>query len=77
MSGLAGKPAFVSGAGSGVGRAIAQRAHVVAGIRDINNAGDADETTKLIIDAGVVARLVRCGTADHAPLFTGPDAGND
>jgi 2-hydroxycyclohexanecarboxyl-CoA dehydrogenase len=68
MRGLQGKTAIVTGAGSGIGRAIATRLGaegITVGVFDINQAG-ADETAAAIEQAGGKALAVRCDITDYA-----------
>lgn len=70
MSAGQGRVAFVTGAGSGIGRATARlfaaRGYRVA-IADINEAGGR-ETGAMIGDAGGEARFVRCDVSDDASV---------
>jgi 2-hydroxycyclohexanecarboxyl-CoA dehydrogenase len=68
MRGLQGKCAIVTGAGSGIGRAIALRLGaegVTVGVFDINAAG-AGETAKAIEGAGGKALALACDITDYA-----------
>lgn len=72
MAELAGKTALVTGAGVGIGRAIAQvfareGAHVV--VADLNEE-TATETANLIKDAGGKALAVACDVSDEAQVAT-------
>ena len=70
MRGLKGKTAIVTGAGSGIGRAIAQRLGaegVTVGVFDIN-AGGAGDTVKTIEAAGGKAVAVSCDITDYAAV---------
>ena len=70
MRGLKGKTAIVTGAGSGIGRAIAQRLGaegVTVGVFDINPAGAA-ETVGAITAAGGQAVAVTCDITDYAAV---------
>ena len=70
MRGLTGKLAIVTGAGSGIGRAIAQRLGaegVTVGVFDINPGGAAD-TVKAILAAGGKAVAVACDITDYAAV---------
>jgi 2-hydroxycyclohexanecarboxyl-CoA dehydrogenase len=70
MRGLKGKTAIVTGAGSGIGRAIAQRLGaegVTVGVFDINPAGAAD-TVKAVEAAGGKAVAVLCDITDYAAV---------
>lgn len=70
MRGLSGKTAIVTGAGSGIGRAIATRLAAegcVVGVFDINAAGAA-ETTAAIEAAGGKALPVSCDITDYAAV---------
>jgi len=70
MRGLKGKIAIVTGAGSGIGRAIALRLGgegVVVGIFDINEES-ADESVKLVEGAGGNAFAVRCDITDYGAV---------
>jgi 2-hydroxycyclohexanecarboxyl-CoA dehydrogenase len=70
MRGLAGKTAIVTGAGSGIGRAIASRLAAegcVVGVFDINDAGAA-ETVSAIEAAGGKALAVKCDITDYAAV---------
>ena len=70
MRGLQGKTAIVSGAGSGIGRAIALRLAqegVAVGVFDIN-AESAGETARAIEAAGGKALAVACDITDYAAV---------
>ena len=70
MRGLKGKIAIVTGAGSGIGRAIALRLAaegVTAGVFDINPAGAAD-TVAAITAAGGAAIAVTCDITDYTAV---------
>jgi 2-hydroxycyclohexanecarboxyl-CoA dehydrogenase len=70
MRGLKGKTAIVTGAGSGIGRAIAQRLGaegVTVGVFDINAKG-AGETVQAIETAGGKALAVACDITDYAAV---------
>ena len=70
MRGLKGKTAIVTGAGSGIGRAIAARLGaegVTVGVFDINPGG-ASETVKAIEAAGGSAVGVTCDITDYAAV---------
>jgi 2-hydroxycyclohexanecarboxyl-CoA dehydrogenase len=70
MRGLAGKRAIVTGAASGIGRAIAQRLGeegVVVGVFDINPAGAA-ETASIIANAKGVAHALTCDITDYGSV---------
>ncbi|MCF7686955.1 MAG: glucose 1-dehydrogenase [Cephaloticoccus sp.] len=70
MFDLTDKVALVTGAGSGIGRAIAQRfarAGAVVHVGDLNEAGGA-ETVQLIAAAGGKAEFVRLDVADVASV---------
>lgn len=70
MRGLAGKTAIVTGAGSGIGRAIATRLAAegcVVGVFDINQAGAA-ETVGAIEAAGGKSLAVQCDITDYAAV---------
>src|SRR5688572_20844824 len=67
MRGLQGKTAIVTGAGSGIGRAIATRLAaegVTVGVFDINPTG-ANETVAAIEKAGGKALAVGCDITDY------------
>ncbi len=70
MRGLKGKSAIVTGAGSGIGRAIATRLGgegITVGVFDINAEGAA-ETAKAIESAGGKAFAVTCDITDYAAV---------
>ena len=70
MRGLAGKTAIVTGAGSGIGRAVANRLAAegcIVGVFDINEAGAA-ETVSAIEAAGGKALAVKCDITDYAAV---------
>jgi len=70
MRGLAGKTAIVTGAGSGIGRAVANRLAAegcIVGVFDINEAGAA-ETVGAIEAAGGKALAVKCDITDYAAV---------
>jgi 2-hydroxycyclohexanecarboxyl-CoA dehydrogenase len=70
MRGLKGKTAIVTGAGSGIGRAIALRLGsegVTVGVFDID-AGSAAETKKGIESQGGQAHAVTCDITDYAAV---------
>jgi len=70
MRGLSGKTAIVTGAGSGIGRAIASRLAaegVVVGVFDINAKG-AGETVAAIEAAGGKALAVACDVTDYGKV---------
>jgi len=73
---LANRVAVVTGAGSGIGRGVAQRfardgAHV--GVWDLNGAA-ARETAQLITDAGGVAIAIEADCADAAAIHAAAEA---
>ncbi len=73
MRGLSGKAAIVTGAGSGIGRAIATRLAAegcVVGVFDINATGAA-ETVGIIESAGGKALAVTCDITDYAAVTAG------
>jgi 2-hydroxycyclohexanecarboxyl-CoA dehydrogenase len=73
MRGLTGKTAIVTGAGSGIGRAIALRLGAegaVVGVFDIN-AKSASETVDLIVAAGGKAVPVSCDITDYSAVTAG------
>lgn len=70
MRGLQGKTAIVTGAASGIGRAIAQRLAaegITVGVFDINAQG-ADETVGAVEAAAGKALAVVCDITDHASV---------
>jgi 2-hydroxycyclohexanecarboxyl-CoA dehydrogenase len=70
MRGLKGKTAIVTGAGSGIGRAIAKRLAdegVTVGVFDINPAGAA-ESVQAIESAGGKALAVACDITDYGAV---------
>jgi 2-hydroxycyclohexanecarboxyl-CoA dehydrogenase len=70
MRGLKGKTAIVTGAGSGIGRAIATRLAeegVTVGVFDINPAGAA-ETVRAIESAGGKALAIACDITDYGAV---------
>jgi 2-hydroxycyclohexanecarboxyl-CoA dehydrogenase len=70
MRGLSGKSAIVTGAGSGIGRAIALRLGaegVVVGVFDINASG-ASETAAAIERAGSKAIALTCDITDYSAV---------
>ena len=76
MSGLAGKTAIVTGAGSGIGRAIAHRLAAetaLVGVLDINAAA-AEETVAEILSNGGRAVAVACDIGDADAVDVVADA---
>jgi len=72
MRGLQGKTAIVTGAGSGIGRAIATRLGaegITVGVFDINQAGAAD-TVGVIESGGGKALAVACDITDYAKVVS-------
>ena len=70
MRGLKGKTAIVTGAGSGIGRAIAKRLAdegATVGVFDISASGAA-ETVRAIESAGGKALSVSCDITDYAAV---------
>ncbi|MCC6248750.1 MAG: glucose 1-dehydrogenase [Rubrivivax sp.] len=70
MRGLSGKTAIVTGAGSGIGRAIAARLGTegcIVGVFDINEAAAA-ETAASVEAAGGKALAVKCDITDYAAV---------
>lgn len=74
---IAGKCALVTGAGNGIGRAmalmLADRGARQVTIADMDGAA-AEETARLIAERGVTARSVRLDVTDHAALEAAIDA---